>query len=183
MPFKMVILKVVFKFEGVFVLLSMTWVGWEESRCGCLVLGIAAFFNDEKNHLIFYPSLFQLLSSCVFMTWKVCISRPLNASLLSLSSYETCNSQSITTRAEALAACRLFVSLTSLSLVSLPVLPTFCVVTYDKSCLFPISQGGKSLPCLLIWVMFKRIRSEFNNAKGGKAECVFLTPELCLRCT
>lgn len=162
----------------------MAWVGWKESRCDCLVLGITAFFNDEKNHLLLFPSLFQLLSRCVFMTWEVCISRPLGASLLSLSYYETCNqSQSITTKAGALAACRLLLSFTSNPLVSQPVLPTFCIVTCNKSCLFPIPAGGKRLPCLPIWMMFKRIRSEFNSAKGSKVECVFLTRELCLRCT
>lgn len=159
MPFKMMILKVVFKFEGVFVLLSMTRVGWEESRCDCLVLSIA-FFNDERNHLLLFPSLFQLLSRCVFMVWKLCISRSLGTSLLSLSYYETCNHKALLLKLEHLLHADFF-CFTSSSLVSQPVLPTFCIVTCDKSCLFPIPQSGKSLPCLPIWIMFKRIRGEF----------------------
>lgn len=80
----------------------MAWVGWEESGCDCLVLGITAFFNDERNHLLLFPSLFQLISRCVFMTWGVCVSRPLGASLLSLSYYETCNHKALLLKLEHL---------------------------------------------------------------------------------
>lgn len=95
------------------------------------------------------------------------LKRPLGASLLSLSYYETCNPEVLLLKLEHLLHADFFC-------LSHPALWFLSQHSYFLHCYlwqilpFPIPQGGKSLPCLPVWVMFKRIRSEFNMQKGVK---------------